>query len=186
MFDTLSDSQKLERGMFGLLSTIMFIIFAAMHISLSYYQYNIFLMNQFNQAVTLSLFPEVEYQKILLSKQFISRNQMQDYFLNDVNERMRGASSNISDKDFFHQQNLLLPYIKLYNVRGKEIECGSTTANWNGKNEALVQGQPYDMKFGYPYNATDRCFVTYTRAMREAELRQKPLNDSNSTVEKYL
>ena len=68
MFSKELNSAKMYKNIFGAITTSMFIIFFAMHISLSYAQYNVSQMNKFNQAVVYSLFPDIDYAKKLSPK----------------------------------------------------------------------------------------------------------------------
>ena len=52
--------EERNEAVFGFVTTVMFVVFFIMHISLSIVQYNIAQMNKFNQAVTYSLFPDVD------------------------------------------------------------------------------------------------------------------------------
>lgn len=45
MFAQEMNSAKMFKGIFGAITTIMFVVFFAMHISLSYIQYNVSQMN---------------------------------------------------------------------------------------------------------------------------------------------
>ena len=57
-------------AIFGILTTVMFLTFAMMHISQSITGYNISQMNKFNQATTFSLFPDIDVNDHLSPKQW--------------------------------------------------------------------------------------------------------------------
>ena len=55
------------------ISTITFVIFTIMHVTLSYEQYDVTRMSAFNRAVTLSSIPQVDTDVPVAAKQFTSR-----------------------------------------------------------------------------------------------------------------
>lgn len=64
-----------------------------MHVSLSYGQYNVGDMFNFNKSVTLGTLPFIDIEKPVGAKQFLSRQEVDHYFLNDMNNLFRDASS---------------------------------------------------------------------------------------------
>jgi hypothetical protein len=65
MIKKTTDDQHFRKSAMGALSTIMFLFFAVMHVSLSKIQYDIGVMQTFNKAITLSLFPGIDVSKPL-------------------------------------------------------------------------------------------------------------------------
>ena len=80
----------------------MFIVFFVMHISLSVKQYDVTQMNKFNQAVTYSLFPDIDVNVHLSPKQWTSKESMHDYFEQKVSKLFEGASYNDESYSYFH------------------------------------------------------------------------------------
>ena len=70
----------------------------------------------FNQATTKFFFPGVDPETVISSKQFLTNEEMEEYFLVDVNNQMKGASSEVSDKPLFHNFNHIVPFIKLTTI----------------------------------------------------------------------
>ena len=129
MFELLVTDQLKQDMQFGLFSTAMFILFYGGHVYLSYLQYQCYNMVSFNMSLTQSLLPGIDPATVISSKQFLTVEEMEEYFLIHVNERMSGASDAIDDKPIFHRFNHMVPFIKMTTIQGKEVECGSTRAN---------------------------------------------------------
>ena len=152
--------EKRYKAGLGLLTTAMFITFAIMHISLSVEQYNVSRMNKFNQAVTYSLFPDIDTKIPLSPKQWTNKATMNDYFTKEVGKSFQGASYN-SNITYFHEFNHLLPNMKITKILSQKIDCGSTVSNWIGKNNAKLNNKPYpSVGYGYPFQE-DECYGTY-------------------------
>lgn len=62
-----------------------------------------------NYAITQSLLPDLDVTKSLTPKQFVTRYELEDYLLVDVNNMFRAASEKIKDKSYFLQQNHIIP-----------------------------------------------------------------------------
>ena len=77
---------------FSLVSTVLFMMFQIMHISLAYGQYDTASMQQLSESVSKNLIPDIDLDKPLAPKQFTSRTDLVLYFLNDVNKRFSYAS----------------------------------------------------------------------------------------------
>lgn len=90
---------------------------------------------------------------------------------------MKGASDTIKNKPLFHQFNHIVPYIKMTTIRGKKIECGSTTANQKGKNEAVITGEPAS-KYIYPFQ-NDSCYSIFLSGI----LDQEPFGEGTMQLE---
>lgn len=150
---------RFEKNVFSFINTSMFLIYAVMHVMLSYGQYDVVNMNNFNLAVTQSLLPQIDTDKNLAPKQFISKKELNEYFLYNVDYLFKDASDQIENKAYFHKFNFIIPFFKLTNIQAKEIECGSDVSNWIGKNRAAEAGEEYSTKYGYPFNET--CYASY-------------------------
>jgi hypothetical protein len=70
-----------------------------MHVSLSYSQYNVGQMYAFNKSVTLGTMPFIDVEKPVGSKQFLSRPELEHYFLQDMNKLFQDASSKVQKKN---------------------------------------------------------------------------------------
>ena len=67
-------------------------------------------------AVTQSLLPQIDIKKNLAAKQFVSKKELNDYFLNNMNYLFRDASDAIENKAYFHKFNHIIPFMKLTNI----------------------------------------------------------------------
>lgn len=106
-----------EKTTFGLISTVLYLYFQIMHISLAYSQYDPLAMQLMNEAVTKSLIPNIDVSVPLAPMQFTSRDDMERYFLNDVNNLFSFASAKTEEKEYFHQVNHIYPFMKLTNIQ---------------------------------------------------------------------
>jgi hypothetical protein len=70
MYDARMEQIKFTQNIFGLTSTIMYLFFQFMHVSLAITQYNIGEMNQLSASITNSLFPDIDIDEYLAVKQF--------------------------------------------------------------------------------------------------------------------
>jgi len=68
MTEKITEEKKTNAYYFGLISTVIFMIFAIMHISLSLDQYAVPNMNKFNRAVTLATLPQINDELPLAPK----------------------------------------------------------------------------------------------------------------------
>lgn len=68
-------------------------------------------------------------------------DQLEQYFLNNVDYLWIDGSSSVIDKAFYHQKNYIHPYMKLTTLQAAEIECGSEGSNFIRKNEKAKQLQ---------------------------------------------
>ena len=154
--------QKNENAalMFGAVNTIAFMAFAIMHISLSLDQYDVGNMNKFNRAVTLSTLPQIDIKKPLTPKQFMNKNELEDYLSGFMNYLFVDGSSEIKNKAFYHQLNHIVPYIKLINLQVEQIDCGSDVSNWRGKNTAAENDAEFTTEYVYPFD-DDKCYATF-------------------------
>ena len=116
MVETETERLRQKKAIFGGVSTLMFMFFAIMHVSLALIQYDISNMCTLNYAITKSLFPKVDIYKPLAPVQFMSIYELEEYFLKDVNSMFQDASYNKTDKAFFHMMNHIVPYLKLTNI----------------------------------------------------------------------
>ena len=119
-------------------------------------------MQKLGEAVTKSLIPFIDFEKMIAPKQFASRADLEKYFLEDVDNLFTSASYMVEDKEYFHQVNHIIPFLRLLLVQTNEKECGSTVANNIGKNKALEAGEEYGPKFGYPF-PEDKCYSTFVK-----------------------
>ena len=63
---------------------------------------------------------------------------------------------------YFHQFNLILPYIRTTKILAQKIDCGSIVSNFIGKNKAKVDNKPYpSTDYGYPFFNEDECYSTF-------------------------
>lgn len=144
---------------FGYFTMLMFMAMYIGHIYLSYLQYQCYNMYFFNEAVTKYLFPGIDPEVVISSKQFLTNHEMEKWFLLDVNERFKGASENITDKPMFHKFNHIHPYFKVTTVQANETECGSISSNLKGKNEAALKGEEPSSEYTFPYDY--ECFTVF-------------------------
>jgi len=63
---------------------------------------------------------------------------MEDYFLINVNDMFKGASSAVgkTKQGYFHEFNRLDKVMQIINVRASKKDCGSAVSNWIAKNNA--------------------------------------------------
>ena len=109
-------------------------------------------MNKFNQAVTYSLFPNIDINVHLSPKQWTSKESMHNYFEKEVSSLFEGASYNVDSNSYFHQFNHILPYMRITKVLAKKIDCGSIVSNFIGENKAKLNNKPYpSAEYGYPF-----------------------------------
>jgi hypothetical protein len=125
------------RTVLGATSSITFLVFWLLHIFLAVSQYNISKQLLFNFAFTRNVLPEINIAKHLSPKIFTSIDDLNNFFLLNVNSMMKDASTNVTFKSQFHKLNTLLPYVRFVTVRGKKKECGSVVANMISYNKAL-------------------------------------------------
>mmetsp|Transcript_4491 Transcript_4491/g.6735 ORF Transcript_4491/g.6735 Transcript_4491/m.6735 type:complete len:98 (+) Transcript_4491:786-1079(+) len=64
---------NLSSSLFGMTSSLMFIMFAFMHISLALIQYDVGNMQQMGEAVSKSLIPDIDTDITIAPKQFVTR-----------------------------------------------------------------------------------------------------------------
>jgi len=62
------ESYNLTTSLFGLTSSVMFIFFALMHISLALTQYDVGNMQKLGESVTRSLIPGIDIEKMIAPK----------------------------------------------------------------------------------------------------------------------
>lgn len=170
-----------KKMLFGMVSTVMFLMFALMHISLSLDQYDVSNMNKFNRSVSLASLPQIDADILLTPKQFTTISELEDYLLVKMNYLFRDASPAIKKKAQFHRLNHIIPYIKLTNLQAQEIECGSDVSNWKGKNKAKIAGEAYGPKFGFPFlneQNPEKCYATYG----QSKFRVEPLDDPSGQL----
>ena len=68
MTKKISNENAQRTWLFGMFSTLLFIVFAVIHISLSLDQYNVGNMNKLNRSVTLASLPQLDDQIPLTPK----------------------------------------------------------------------------------------------------------------------
>ena len=102
MIDFETERIAKEKAVFGAVGTIMFMFFAVMHVSLALIQYDIGNMCTLNYAITQALYPGVDVYKPLAPRQFVTIYELEQYFLHDVNDMFAGASTNVTEKSYFH------------------------------------------------------------------------------------
>lgn len=84
-----------QKATFGAISTLMFVQFAVQHVFLALRQYQVGNMCELNYAITRSLLPGLDVNLPLTPRQFVTRYELEDYLLVDVNSLFRTASENI-------------------------------------------------------------------------------------------
>jgi hypothetical protein len=67
-FDTNMEKEKLRQSIFGIVSTIMYLFFQFMHVTLAISAYNIGEMQILSTSITKSLFPHIDADKDLATK----------------------------------------------------------------------------------------------------------------------
>ena len=67
-YDANMEKTKLRQTIFGVTSTIMYLFFQFMHVSLAISAYNIGEMNLLSQSITNSLFPDIDVEDFLAPK----------------------------------------------------------------------------------------------------------------------
>jgi len=60
MTEKIKKAIQTKKDYFGYISTIIFLVFAIMHISLSLDQYDVGNMNKFGKSVTLATLPQID------------------------------------------------------------------------------------------------------------------------------
>ena len=97
----------------------------------------------------------------LTPMQFVTRYELEDWLLTQVNDMFKKASDSIENKSYFYMQNHFVPFLKLTNVMTKKIECGSVVSNNKALDKAAREGKTTgpDSEFGYPYD--DICYATH-------------------------
>lgn len=86
------------------------------HVFLAMSQYNTEQQYNFNIAATMNILPKVDVNIHIAPKQFTSIEELTNYFTVNVNYLMRGASTSVDEKSYFHQFNYIHPYFQLIKV----------------------------------------------------------------------
>ena len=143
-YDANMEKEKLRQSIFGVTSTIMYLFFQFMHVSLAISAYNIGEMNMLSQSITASLFPDIDVDDFLAPKQFYSINDLNRYMMEDVNSMFMDASSALEEKGLFFSKNHLFPFMRFTTQRGQERECGSITSNNKAREEAHKNNENHE------------------------------------------
>jgi len=59
-------------------------------------------MNKFGNSVTLSTLPQVDPSVLLAPKQFTNIEELEEYFLFNVDYLFIGGSTSVYDKEYYH------------------------------------------------------------------------------------
>ena len=63
-----------------------------------------------------------------------------------MNDRMKDASENITDKSYYHQQNHIIPQVKLVLTKSSVKDCGSKNDNLLSRIKAAQQALLFQLE----------------------------------------